>query len=108
MSINSKKKGNAYELDCLHKWQDIFPEAVTARFGDRSEDAKGHDLINTEQFKVQCKRGRKYRNPNVLEDIEVEEGEVPILMTRADRKKTVVCMYESDFFDLLRSYYEDC
>lgn len=103
--VNSKKKGNGFELECLHMWQDIFPEACTARFGDRSADAKGHDIINCEQFKIQCKRNRKYANPNKIEEVQIEDGEVPILMTRGDNKKTMVVLPADEFFKILKGYH---
>lgn len=105
MSKLARQRGHQFERDTAKRWRKLFPEAMTSRAGNRAMDALGVDIINVEPFMPQCKRGRKYVNPNKIEEVQVDG--VPLLHTRGDEKETIVCLYEKDFFKLLEAIGKD-
>lgn len=67
-------------------------------------DADGVDIVGTDEFKIQCKRGRKYAAITALDEVTCDRalGDVPVLVTRADERDAVAVLPLSDFLDLLR------
>lgn len=66
-------------------------------------DAEGVDILDVGIFLPQCKRGRDYANPNKIKEVRSDDG-IPLLFTKGDRKKSMVCMYEEHFWYLLSFY----
>jgi len=62
----------------------------------------GYDLDETGPLKIQCKRTKKYVSINTIEEVKVEPGDMPVLITKADRKPEVVCMYLDDFLEFVK------
>jgi hypothetical protein len=98
--MNSRNKGHSFERDIAKKLRCVFPSA-RRHLEYHKEDCKGFDLDNTGKFKIQCKRGRNYAPINKIEEPELLEGEAPVLITKGDKKKIVVCMYFEDWIKLL-------
>lgn len=100
----SRTKGHSYEREIAKRLREegLYPEAKRHLEVQRSE-CKGYDLDNTPPFKIQCKRNKKYAPITKLEEPvpDLEEGEVPLLITKGDRQRDVVCLYLDDFIELL-------
>ena len=50
---------------------------------------------------IQAKRYKAYAPISKLEEVPREPGTVPALVTRGDHKEAVICLYWSDFLELL-------
>lgn len=99
----SRTKGHSFERLIAKRFRPIFPEAKRHLEYQISE-AKGVDLDGVGEYKVQCKRGRKYANPSAIEEIQLDpiEGGIPVLITQGDFKEPIVCIPLEHFLNLLR------
>lgn len=97
MSKLSRTKGHSFERDVARRLHPIFPDA---RRQLEYQEGLGIDLTNTGNLAIQCKRYKKYVNPSMIE--EVPEGDhIPVLITQADRKKPIACLYLDDLIKIL-------
>jgi len=101
--MNSRRKGHQYERDIVNKLKKIFPKCKR-RLEYQQLDVRGIDLDNTGSFSIQCKRGRRYAPVNTLE--EVGGTGIKMLITRADKKRSVACMYLDDLLMILEDIGE--
>jgi len=103
-----RAKGIKFEQDIARQMREDcgFEDAMTSRAGDREKDSQGIDLINTEPFAIQCKRYAKYAPATCLEEVKLQEGyEIPILLTKADRAKTLAILPWEDLKLLIRQSF---
>lgn len=107
--VNSRTRGHNLERDAAAEWKDIGFNAMTTRQGNRELDSLGVDVFQCDPFFIQCKMGRNYHNPKKIEEINRKglqeyhnvDTVIPVLQTRADRKKSITCLYSEDFNKLL-------
>lgn len=101
-----RNKGLGFERDIANKLRCIFPKAKR-HLESQFVEAKGYDLDNTDaygfDFRIQCKRKAKYSNPNKIEEVKIEGNEIPVLITKADFKKEIVCFYLDDLLKILNA-----
>jgi hypothetical protein len=102
MSKKSRTKGHSFERWVAKKLRGIFPEA-RRHLEYHSRDANGVDISNTGDFKIQCKRGKRYSSLTAIEEIQLcpIEGGIPVLVTKGDNKQVLVCMPFDAFLDLI-------
>lgn len=111
----SKKQGGAYARTRGHtferavanrlKEEGLYPEAKR-HLENQAAEALGFDIDNTEPYYIQCKRNKQYAPITKLEEVQLNklpDEAVPVLVTKGDRKKEVVCLYLDDFIDLLKA-----
>ena len=105
MSKLSRQRGQTYEREICKEFKDKTPYKEVKRHLEfqKEEAREGRDLDNTGVFAVQCKRGRKYANPNKIEEVNRPDL-IPLLITRADNKHSIACLYLDDLFDLLYNW----
>lgn len=98
----SRTKGYGFEREIAVALRPLFPDA-RRRLENHRDDANGVDLMNVGRYQVQCKRGRKYANPNRIEEVTFNEflDEVPVLITAGDRKPTLVVIPLEEFMRLV-------
>ncbi|HMT01837.1 MAG TPA: hypothetical protein PKD00_00765 [Burkholderiales bacterium] len=53
--IKNRDKGHNFERKLVTLLKDKFPKAVSSRQESRAMDALGIDIVNTEDFGIQCK-----------------------------------------------------
>jgi hypothetical protein len=99
----SRNKGHSFERLIAKKFRPIFPDAKRHLEYQKSE-ARGFDLDGVGEYKVQCKRGRKYANPSAIEEIQLcpIEGGIPVLITQGDFKEPMAVLPLEHFLNLLR------
>lgn len=100
LSRGARAKGHGFERDIAIALRPIFPDARRL-LENHALDANGVDIMHTGTYRFQCKRLRKYCNPNRIEEVQCDEflGEVPILVTQGDRKRILAVL---PFEELLR------
>jgi hypothetical protein len=97
--LRSRRKGHNFEREIAKRLRSIFPEAKR-HLEYQGQEAAGYDLDNTGMLRIQCKRNKQYAPITKIE--EVKEDGVPVLITKGDGKREVVCMYLDDWIDLVR------
>lgn len=108
MSKLSRTKGHGFERACAKKLRAVFPDCKR-HLEMQKEEALGFDLDNTGPFRFQCKAYKKYAPVGKIEEVILEEGVIPALITKGDSKKPVVCLYLDDFVKVIEqsSFFED-
>ena len=95
--MNSKDKGNRFELAVARMLRPLFPNVGTARNHDRALDAQKVDLVNTYPFLIQCKHVERGLDPfKVLEEMPDWDLQYKVLLWKKNRKKTLVVMEWED------------
>jgi len=94
----SRNKGHGYERDIAKRLRNLFPKA-RRQLEYHTEDAKGIDLQNTGNLRIQCKRYKDYCPISKIE--EVRGNGIAVLITKGDHKRDVACLYLDDFINIL-------
>jgi len=107
MSKLSRTKGHSFERWTAIALRVVFPSARRHLEFQVDEAALGIDLVNTGPYKIQCKRMKKYASVAAIKEVACDEafGDVPILITKADKDRVLVVMPFEEFLDLLRIKY---
>jgi len=84
---NSRKKGLTFEREIATKLAHIFPKACRHLEFQKFKAALKKDLENTGPWIIQCKNKQKYENPKTIHETPFEEGEYPVLVTKAHKEK---------------------
>jgi len=101
--MNSKHKGNRFEREWAKKLKPYFPDVLTSRYASREADDNGIDLVNTGDFKFQCKHIE--RQPNFRQVLNEIQGDgIKIVAHKMNNKGTIICMGEKDFLTLMETY----
>ncbi|HSG30967.1 MAG TPA: hypothetical protein VLB82_05420 [Thermodesulfobacteriota bacterium] len=98
MGKKSRIKGKGYELEVAKDLALIFPHASRLL---EYQEGFGYDLQNTGNFNIQCRRYKKYVPISHLKDVPRTNDRIPVLATRGDNEKSVVCLYLEDFIRIL-------
>lgn len=99
MGKMSRTKGHAYEREIANALRPLFPEACRQL---EYQEGLGVDIANTGRLRIQCKRYKGYAPLSKIEEADNGEG-IPVLVTRADRKKTLVALPWEDFIEILQN-----
>lgn len=102
MGKKSRTKGHSYERATARKLRDVFPNAMRHLEYQTSEANKGIDLVNTGQLRIQCKRYKGYAPITKIFEVSGGEGEIPVLITKADRKPDMVVLSLDDFLKIIK------
>ncbi len=97
----SRNKGHDFEREIAQKFRVIFPEA-RRQLEYNELDCNGVDLVETGRYLIQCKRKRKYVNPSAIAEVQLkEDGDVPILITKADHKPVLAILPLDHLIELI-------
>lgn len=101
--INSKSKGNTYELKVAKQFEELgFPKVTTSRFTSKEKDDAKVDLCGTEPFNVQCKAVEKTMClHSVLESMPTDRN-INVVFHKKNRRSPIVAMHEKDFLSLVK------
>ena len=95
--MNSKDKGNRFELAVARMLRPLFPNVGTARNHDRALDSQGVDLVNTYPFLIQAKHVERGLDPHkVLAHMPEIDGQYNLLLWKKNRKGVLVVMSLED------------
>jgi len=106
--MNVRTKGHQFERDMVIKLKPIFPDVSTSRSQNRSLDDRGVDLVNTGNFRIQCKAVEKLGNIHTIIDymdskmLDDEYG-MNIVFHKRNRQGIIVSMRYEDFIDLIKN-----
>ena len=100
-----RRKGHSFERSCAIALRKLYPD-VKRHLENQKQEAMGFDLDNTGPFKFQCKAYMNYAPINKIEEVQCTGDQMPGLITKADNKKPVVCIYLEDFLRILEDIGE--
>jgi hypothetical protein len=88
-----RKKGHDFERWVAKELQGLFPEA-RRHLEYQSREANGVDIVNTQPYLFQCKRGRRYASLSTIKEIQIcpIEGGIPVLVTKGDNEEPLACI----------------
>jgi hypothetical protein len=101
--INSRTKGNRYELDIIKLFKSLgWEEAVSSRSESKRKDDAGIDICYTDPFHIQAKaweRAPSYHE--VLKSMPQIKGKYNLIFHKRNRQGAVVVLSQEDFLELL-------
>lgn len=100
----ARSKGLGFEREVAVLLRPFFPNA-RRHLEYQDAEANGVDLVETGDFRFQCKKLKTYAPVTTLNEIDCERafGEVPVLVTSGDNLPAVAVLYFEDFLWLLKS-----
>lgn len=102
--INSRAKGNKYELAVAKIFQELgWNECVSSRSESKRTDDAGIDLCYTKPFQIQAKaweRAPSYHD--VLAAMPKKRGTYNLIFHKRNYKQPVVVMSQDDFLNILQ------
>lgn len=98
-----RTKGLSFERDIANRLKHIFPE-VRRQLEFQIQDAKGTDLQNTGDFKIQCKKYAGYVPITTINEVQCDEwnGHIPVLITAGTNLEAMVVMKFEHWVDLIK------
>lgn len=103
MSINSKSKGNRFELEIVKFLQGLGYNACSSRSESKNLDDRGCDIVDSSPFSIQCKHVERLSMPthDLLSNMKDNDLEKPIVMHKRNNRGVVVSMDLSLFRKLI-------
>lgn len=99
----SRTKGHSYEREIANEFKELFPNA-RRQLEYNEQDCNGIDLQDTGDFKIQCKRFKNYAPINCIEEVKTtSKYDIPMLVTKGDRKRSIACLYLDDLINILKA-----
>ena len=96
---SSRVKGHSFERDIAKDFKELGYK--DARRLLEYQEGMGVDLENTGKFRVQCKRYKDYCPISKINEVPKEKNTIPLLITKGDRKETMVVMSWNDHKSIL-------
>jgi hypothetical protein len=99
----SRTKGHSFERWVANQFKKIFPDARRHLEYQMSE-AFGVDVVNCGEYRIQCKRNKKYSSISAIKEIKLcpIEGGIPILVTKGDNLEPLVVLPFDHFLHLVK------
>ncbi len=69
------------------------------------QEGMGYDIANTGIFRFQCKNKQQYVSVNTIDEIPVVNNTVRVVVTKANRKDSMVIMSFDDLLSILENVY---
>ena len=95
----SRTKGHSFERHIVNKIKHLFPDIERVKAGDRL-DLSGVDFRGSGRLLIQAKRNKSYASIRKIQEIKPTNG-IPVLWTKGDREREIVCLYADDFIKIL-------
>lgn len=102
MGSFSRRKGHSFERKIAQLFRHIFPNAKR-QLEYQMDTCQGIDLTNTGNFRIQCKKLKKYAPISAIREIKCnrKKGEVPVLITAGNNLEPVAVLPLAAFIELV-------
>jgi hypothetical protein len=104
ISKRNNAKGKEFEREVAIAMREIFPDAIR-RLEFQKSQVNGADLDGTDPYRIQCKNYNTYAPLSKIEEVRLDKGIIPVLVTKGKRKKPIAALYLSDFIELLKQVH---
>lgn len=106
MGKRVRRRGLSFERDVanIFKAKSIFKDAKRHLEYQADEAALGIDIVNVGDFAPQCKRGKKYAQPNKIFEVLKTDDNIPLLISKADNSPVLVTLDFEKFLELVEDY----
>lgn len=100
----SRRKGHSFERWVANQLKKIYPQA-RRHLEYQSSQAFGVDVANCGEYRIQCKRGKKYSSLSAIKEIQLcpIEGGIPVLVTKGDNEQPLACIPFEHFLHLVKN-----
>lgn len=97
-----RTKGISFEREIAIMLRTAFPK-VRRHLEYQDAEAFGVDLVETGYYRIQCKRLKAYVSVNTIKEVKCDEflGEVPVLVTKADKARILAVLPFEELVRLL-------
>jgi len=100
--INSRKKGNSYEVKIAAELRPFFPDVMTSRYASKyTDNVLKVDLINTGDLGIQLKCTENTPNLHKLIFEDMPKTGHNIVFNKKNRRGEVVSMSKETFYFIL-------
>lgn len=99
--INVRAKGHTFERYIAAAMRMIGYSNAHRQLEFQINNALGIDIAETGQYKIQCKKTKKYVPMNTINEVKYKEGEVPVLIAAGDGEPPLVTMHLHDWLYLV-------
>lgn len=100
----SRTKGHSFERQIAREFKELGFEEARRQLEYNENDCNGVDLQGTGEWRVQCKRLKKYAPITCIK--EIKTSGIHLLITKADNEPTVAVMYWDDLKKILKDIGE--
>jgi hypothetical protein len=102
--MNSKKKGNTFEVEMAFQLRQIFPDCRTSRFmGKLWLDSQKVDLTGTDPYYFQCKATEHTPAYHAILSEMPKTSNVNVILHKRNNMGIVAVMAFDDFIKLLKN-----
>lgn len=102
----SRTKGHSFERWVALQLQAVFPRAKR-KLEYQVDECQGVDIENTGVFRIQCKAYKDYAPISKIFEVQYRGGEIPILVTKGDRKEPMAVIPFMKLVRLLGEVYNE-
>lgn len=101
----SRRKGHQFEREIAIALRPVFP-AARRHLEYQDAEANGVDLVETGNFRFQCKKLKQYAPVTAINEIICDRmlGDVPVLVTQGDSLPPIAVLHFDDFLTILTRY----
>jgi len=103
MGKSQRTKGIGYERAIARRFRDLDEKSIR-NYENLPGATLGHD-VEACGFLIQCKKGKGYAPINKIFEVQSTKG-IPLLITKADYRPDVVCIFLDSFMELLKENVE--
>lgn len=104
MGKSQRTKGHSFERAVAKQLRSIWPD-VKRHLESQSQEAKGYDLDNTGDFRIQVKALNRVPNiPAVFKEFSIEADKIPVVIFKRDGQGTFACFKIEDALTLLNVF----
>ncbi len=101
--MNSKRIGNAFEVEMVFRLKDVFPNCRTCRFiGQLRLDSRKIDLSGTDPYYFQCKATESTPAYHKILEEMPQTGQTNVIPHKSNNWGRVAVMRFEDFMNLIK------
>jgi hypothetical protein len=105
--INSRNKGNSYEVKIATELRPFFPDVMTSRYASKyTDNVLKSDFVNTGSLSIQAKCTENTPNLHKLIFEDMPQTGHNIVFNKKNRRGEVVSMSKETFYHILATLRE--
>ena len=97
---SARVKGHSFERQIAEKLRKLFPDCKR-HLEMQYQEAKGYDLDNTGNLKIQIKAHKDYVPISKINEVHYSGNDIPVLITKGDHKEPMVVLSFKYFLSII-------